>query len=186
MRPPHRGGHERRHGGGLLRAGATAVALLLGLPGCAGTSFDGRTYRGDGFAFRIAALPPPWRPIEPGDAPLAFRDDEHDATVLVSARCGRDGDDVPLGALTQHLFLQFTERQIVLQEVVPFDRREAMHTRLGARLDGVAKHYDAWVLKKDGCVYDLVYLAPAASFPPGLPAFLALVKSFATVPSDAD
>ena len=36
------------------------------------------------------------------------------------------------------------------------DGREAMHTVMSAKLDGVPKMFDAYVLKKDGCVYDFV------------------------------
>jgi len=59
--------------------------------------------------------------------------------VLVNARCGHDGDDIPLLALTQHLFMNFTERQTVEQKIVPLDGREAMHTILSAKLDGVPR-----------------------------------------------
>ena len=79
----------------------------------------------------------------------------------MNGRCGVDGEDVPLAALTQHLFLRFTEREIVEQAVVPFDRREAMRTVVIAKLDGVPMKFDVWVLKKDGCVYDLDYMAAA-------------------------
>jgi hypothetical protein len=64
--------------------------------------------------------------------------------------------------------------------VVPFDGREAMHTMMDAKLDGVPMSYDVWVLKKDGCVYDMLYLAPPNSFERGLSAFNQLVGGFAT------
>lgn len=101
--------------------------------------------------------------------------------MMVNARCGQDGDDVPLIALTNHLFLMFTDRNIVTQEVIPFDDREAMHTVMNAKLDGVPMTYDVWVLKKDGCVYDLLYLAPEATFDQAHQSFEGLVQGFATV-----
>jgi len=164
----------------------TLVALvaltLCGLgSACASTGFDGSVYRGEGFAFRIPPPPAGWTRLETTDAALAFRHEAHRGTVMIHGRCGFDGDDVPLSALTAHLFLQFTERQIETQEVVPFDGREAMHTVLDAKLDGVAMRYDVWVLKKDGCVYDLLSLAPSSSFAGGHDAFTALVRGFATV-----
>jgi hypothetical protein len=36
-----------------------------------------------------------------------------------------------------------------------------------AKLDGVPMQYDIYVMKKDGCVYDLVYVAPPARFTAG-------------------
>ena len=169
--PPRRG----------LRFGA-AVALLL--TGC-GSAFDGTLYRGDGFAFRVAPLPDTWQRIEISHAALAFRDADG-GTIAVDTRCRADGGDVPLASLTMHLFLGFTDREILAQTVVPFDGREAMHTLLSAKLDGVPKKFDVWVMKKDDCVHDLYYIADTAHFERGSAAFERFVQGFATVPPHAD
>ncbi|MBM4360420.1 MAG: hypothetical protein FJ096_20120 [Deltaproteobacteria bacterium] len=158
----------------------TFVCLaLVALAGCA-PRFDGRVYRGNGVAFAVATIPPSWQPLRDRDAALEFRDPDARATVLVNGRCGLASDEVPLSALTQHLFIDFTQRSLESQEVVPLDGREAMHTRLTALLDGVPMRFDVWVLKKDGCVYDLLYFAPPTSFDGGLPAFGELVRGFTT------
>lgn len=156
-----------------LRAALVAMSVAAG---CA-PQFDGQVFRGDGFAFRLASVPSAWRQVETTDRGLAFRDEENRGTALVNGRCGRD-EDVPLKALTQHLFFTFTERHIVREELVPFDDREALHTTLTAKLDGVPMRFDVWVLKRDGCVYDLLYFAPREGFERGVPAFLELVKGF--------
>jgi hypothetical protein len=160
------------------------MTLAAGAVACGGARFDGRVVRGDGFAFVVPPPPARWQKLDRAGSALAFRDESAGATVLLGARCGLDGDDVPLSALTAHLFLQFTERRIDRQEVVPFDGREAMHTVLSAKLDGVSLRYDAWVLKKDGCVYDLVYFAPEHGFARGHEAFAELVRGFATLPAE--
>src|SRR4051812_49401552 len=147
-------------------------------------SFDGTTYRGPGFAFRLPPRPESWQRIEAEGANLVFRDSRGGSTVAVSARCGKDADDVPLPALTQHLFLQFTDRETALEETVPFDGREARHTVMTAKLDGVPKKFDVWVLKKDGCVYDLYLIAPPAGFDAGTGEFRKFVNGFSTVPAD--
>jgi hypothetical protein len=164
---------------------APALLLAAAVPACGGATFDGTVYRGDGFAFRIPHPPESWTRIEVGHAALAYRDLGRHATVAVNGRCRVDGDDVPLASLTQHLFLQFTERAVTLEETVPFDGREALHTVLLAKLDGVPHAFDVWVLKKDGCVFDLYYLAPPDRFPDGSAEFDRFVRGFATVPADA-
>ncbi len=156
------------------------AAGLSGLVvGCASRGLEGNLYRGDGFAFRIEAPGNGWVRLE-SDAALAFEAPKSRAAIMINARCGLDGDDIPLQALTQHLFLEFTEREIAVQEVVPFDGREAMHTVLSAKLDGVAMRYDVWVLKKDGCVYDMLFVAPEGAFEAEHPAFARLLQSFST------
>jgi hypothetical protein len=158
---------------------ALALACMTAALGCGGPSFNGNVYRGEGVAFRVAEPPATWQRIEVSSGALAFRDEPNDATIAVNGRCGRDSDDVPLRSLTQHLFFQFTDREVEVQEVVPFDEREAMHTVMVAKLDGVPKKFDVWVLKKDGCVYDLLYIARPSTFETGVAPFRSFAKGFA-------
>ena len=148
---------------------------------CSGPSLRGDVYRGDGLAFRIGDVPPTWKKLEVTNARLAFRDESAESTVLVNARCGQESDDVPLLALTQHLFMMFTERETIEQKIVPMDGREAMQTILRAKLDGVPKMFDAFVLKKDGCVYDFVVVSPPTKFEPNRQVFESFVSGFHTI-----
>ena len=161
------------------------LASLTAAAGCGG-GLVGDTYHGDGFAFRIGALSEGWRRVDISHAALAYRDERDGASIVVNARCKVDGEDVPLESLTMHLFLRFTEREILDQKVVPFDRREAMRTIVTAKLDGVPMKFETWVLKKDGCVYDLAFLAPAPRFGRGAEEFERFVLSFATVSAHGD
>lgn len=157
------------------------VAGGLALPGCGGASFEGGVYRGDGLAFRVGALPSGWRPIEASGALLAFRDDLAAATVAIGGRCGKDGDDVPLESLTHHLFLDFTDRSIESEERLALDGREALRTRLMARLDGVPKRFDVFVLKKNGCVYDFMFVTPPRASADAEERFAGFVAAFRTI-----
>lgn len=166
---------------GSARLGAALLGVsLLGL-GCSGASFDGQVYRGQGLSFRLGPVPASWKALELERGSLAYRDEARKAVIAVNGRCGRDGEDVPLSALTQHLFIQFTEREIRTEETVPFDGREARHTVLEAKLDGVKKTVDVWVLKKNGCVYDLVYVADPERYPEGAADFDRFARGFATL-----
>ena len=157
------------------------LACIFALGACATTSFDGRVLRGNGFAADLGPIPSQWvRTAVPNDDAVAFRDDAHRGTIAIHGRCGKDADDVPLAALTGHLFLRFSEPEVHSQAIVPFDDREAMHTELAAKLDGVKHTFDAWVLKKDGCVYDLIYFAPPAAFQGGVGVFRTFVAQFTT------
>jgi hypothetical protein len=140
---------------------------ILALAACSGPALRGDVYRGDGLAFRLGDVPTTWRLLRVKDVRVAFRDEPAESTVLVNARCGRDGDDVPLLALTQHLFMTFTERQTLEQKVIA--------------MDGVPKMFDAFVLKKDGCVYDFVAVSAPAKFEPNKQVFEAFVAGFHTL-----
>jgi hypothetical protein len=154
--------------------GAVAAVALVGCPSAA--AFDGSVYRKDGVVFRVPPRPPEWRPIQVDAASLAFRDEAHEASVLVNGRC--PADDAPLLALTNHLIMGTTEREILDQRTIPLDAREALFTRMHAKLDGVPMLYDIYVLKKDGCVYDFVYVAPPERGDDGVAAFERFVEGF--------
>jgi hypothetical protein len=156
---------ERRIGGGSRTSPLLAACLALfvtcsgALAACSAGQFDGHVFRKGDVAFRLAEVPPSWRVLEVSDTALAFRDDEAASTIAINGRCGKDADDVPLRSLTQHLFLQFTERNSEEQETFALDGREALLTRLDAKLDGVRQYFQVVVLKKDGCVYDFMQIA---------------------------
>jgi hypothetical protein len=181
---PIRGGGATRTMRGATRALAIATAIALAASASCAPAFDGHTYRGPGFAFEVPATPVEWRAIDVSGAALAYEIEASGGSVLVSGRCDRDGEDVPLRALVQHLFLRFTEREIHDERTETFDGREAMRVELSAKLDGVERRFVAWVLKKDGCVYDLLLAAPPESFARLAPAFDAWARGFHAQPRD--
>jgi hypothetical protein len=160
--------------------GCIAFGALLAAA-CGGPTFDGHVFQTSELAFRVNDVPPEWRRIEADTALLAYRDDATPASVVVNGRCGRDGDDVPLESLTHHLFLQFTDRTVENQTTVTLDGREALHTELLASLDGIPKRFTVFVLKKNGCVYDFVHVAPPEASADGRRNFVAFVEGFSTI-----
>jgi hypothetical protein len=161
-----------------MRAAGLVLATSFLALACAGPRYDGRVYDDGTLRFHTGPVPAQWHAIEADGTLLAFRDDQAAATVAVNGRCGVDGDDVPLASLTQHLFLQFTERETKSQSELNLDGRAALRTELTGKLDGVPKLFVVYVLKKDGCVYDFWRISdPAAA---DTAAFEGFVRGFAT------
>jgi hypothetical protein len=148
---------------------------------CASQQFDGSVYRSDELHFRVGLVPSSWRRVDADSALLAFRDDQSSSTIAVNGRCGVDGDDVPLSALTQHLFLEFTDRSMASQSSVSLNGRQALRSELTASLDGVRKHYVVYVLKKDGCVYDFMLITGSNAAANSGSDFERFVQGFATL-----
>jgi hypothetical protein len=163
------------------RAATLWAGVLLVVVGCAHPGLHGQTYRDREVAFRVGPIPAGWRPISLDETRLAFRDDAAHATIAVNGRCGRDADDVPLTALTSHLFLVFTEREVRSQQELVLDGRAALRTELVAKLDGVERRFTVFVLKKDGCVYDLLFIADPRTDAPAFAAFDRFAQGFATL-----
>jgi len=158
------------------------VALGLAASCASGPRYDGQVYRGHGLLFRTGPVAEGWSRLDASHGLLSFRDEGARATVLVNGRCGQDGDDVPLAALTAHLFLRFTERKVDEEALVPFDGREALRTVMTAKLDGVPMRFEAVVTKKDGCVYDFVLIASPETFDGARPGFQRFVDGFHAEP----
>jgi len=90
---------------------------------------------------------------------------------------------VPLRALVQHLFLQFTDRVQLSERPFKLDGRDALEVEMNASLDGVPRHFLVTVLKKDGCVYDFILVEAVGASGAGsnAAAYHALVSGFRTL-----
>lgn len=165
----------------LVAFAASAVAACGS--GKASGSFEGNVYRNGPIAFQLPDAPAGWKRIAVDDASLAFRDEAHAASVLLNARCLSADDRTPLVALTNHLLMGATERAYLSQETVPFDGREALHTKLEAKWDGVPMFIDVFVLSKDGCIYDFIYLGSqiGRASEAGASRFESFVRGFRTL-----
>ena len=169
-----------------LAAFACGLAFSV-IAGCGGASvaFDGHEYRNGKVAFRVGDVPASWRRLDVTDASLAFRDDTREASILLNARCGAKDEDVPLVSLTGQLIMGTTDREFEKEETIPFDGREARHSILKAKLDGVLLRYEIYVEKKDGCTYDFVYVSPLDHVD-GAPDFERFVRDFRTLGGSGD
>ena len=158
-----------------------AVSLGIACSG-SGVRVQGNEVSAGTLRYAIGYVPSPWQRVEVESNDVAWFDPDTHGTVYVDHTCDR-AMDTPLPSLVQHLLIGFTQREIVLEETVPFDRREARHVVVNARLDGVSRSLELYVMKKDGCVYDLGFVAPPERFASGRLAFDAFVRGFRTVQS---
>ncbi len=151
----------------------TAITLLL-VPLSFACASDGElkngTFRDDDVAYRIGEPGAGWRQLRLPSANVAWFNDALSASLMANSHC--DGvKDAPLSGLTEDLLMGITDRAVVSQTVRPCSRREALETVVTGKLDGVERKLAVLVLKKDGCVYDIVLGAAPAQFEQALAAF---------------
>lgn len=126
------------------------------------------------------ALEPPgqgWEPLDVAQANLAWTSPELAASLLVNSHC-RGIDDAPLPVLTRHLLIGMRDVEVLSERRLRISRREALESVVKARLDGVERRLVILVLKKDGCVYDIVLDASPATFERALPHYERVRGSF--------
>lgn len=173
-----------------MRTGCVALVCIgVGLAGCAAATgarvnesertVEARTENRE-VEYRFGPVPQSWERVRIDSNDAAWHDSESRGLAHVDSSCGRD-QDTPLPSLVQQLLIGFTERTFELEETVPFDGREARHVRVLARLDGVPMRMELYVLKKNGCVFDLGFVAPPDSFARGAAGFDSFARGFRTV-----
>lgn len=166
----------------LPRLAALAAAALLA---CASAPKEGiHTFELEGARFTLGPLTSQWSGLRLGKG-LAFRRADPAGTVItVNATCNTE-TDAPLDVLTNHLLFGLTDREFADRSLIRFDGREAQRTTLTAKLDGVPVRMTTLVLKKNWCVYDLVYAAPPSSFERHLAEFEQLLAGFRTLSEES-
>jgi hypothetical protein len=151
--------------------------------GCATTgTLENGVYKGPQATYEIGPIGPGWKRLSVSDQnDLAWHNADKEAVMHVDAKCD-PSLDIPLTALRAHLMIGFTEREILSEETVPMDGREALRTHFTARLDGVPREILMQILKKNYCVYDFALITPPGpAFESALGDFDTLVEGFHTI-----
>jgi len=138
-----------------------AILVPLAVCGCGGSGeLSAGRYSDAEASYHIGSLPDRWQRIDVGGQnDLAWRNGQLGAVIQVNASCD-PSLDIPLLALTNHLLIGFTEREVLSQDLMPLASREALRTHVTAKLDGVPRELLLVVVKKDDCVYDFALVAP--------------------------
>ena len=106
-------------------------------------------------------------------------------TIAVNSTC-EDYEDVPERALMNHLLFGTRERVFRTRGGVTLDGRGALHSVVDVELDGVPLTLDVYLLKKDGCIFDLTPdLESAPRSRPGRQQFEDFVAGFTVLTTRA-
>jgi hypothetical protein len=168
--------------GGIYHAGAYPIwvrfaCLLLGFLGCAHYDVEGRRLCAGDVCYRWGELPG-WRLLRHKGGAIAFFQDQFDAVAQANATCRDDAEAASLEVLTRHLLIGYTEVQVHHNDRTMLAGREALHTIAGAKLDGVPVMLDLYVIKRNGCIFDLSLAAPPGRYHAAVPDFSRFVFGF--------
>lgn len=161
------------------------LVLCLALLAACGSrgQLRGDVYERKGVSYRVKSPDGQWSRVTVESADVAWRNAELGASLLINSHC-QGVQDAPLEALAGHLLIGFTERELVSERKLDLSRREALEREVRAKLDGVPRHLLLLVMKKDGCVYDVVLDASPEGFPRARPAFERMVEGLEVYPRE--
>ncbi|HEV8584269.1 MAG TPA: hypothetical protein VGT02_04810 [Methylomirabilota bacterium] len=167
-------------GAGARRAAlVTAVACSVVLAGCAGRHLRDGVYRSE-HGFRVTVPGPGWQVVNGSRAELELRRADGAGGMLAHATCRPDAARRDYGLLERHLLLGLRDRATLEADETDLAGRRAAHRVVEGRpRDGEERmRIESFMLKDDRCVYDLLYVAPAATFDGGREDFRRFVSSF--------
>jgi hypothetical protein len=163
-----------------MRSHASLLAVAsVALAACNGHRFHDGVFAKERVRYRVGALERGWRAVAVEENDLAFLSQDSAHSVAVNSTCEGHGD-APLPVLMQHLLIGFSQREKLTEALARMDGRESLRSRYRAMLDGVPVELDLVVLKKDGCVYDFMYLSAAGRFDEKRAVFERLLADFRT------
>lgn len=163
--------------------GALVVSSLVA--GCTGWVGHGNTYyrkRERGIhheaTYSFLSPGPQWSPLKQKGVQVGWWNEGLGAAILLDSQCERHGDST-LEQFTDHLRIDFREWEVLSQERTTLVGRDAVRTVVLASIDGGAKtQMELVVVKKNGCLFDLEYIAPPRTFERGRAAFAQVVTGF--------
>lgn len=142
-------------------SGMGVVCVLL--IGCAtGQTLEG-FYVDEGKGFRVRLPRSGWELMESPGADLALRDSRSQARMAVAASCP-GGESGPLPSLVRHLFFGLRDVKRLRQEQVQLDGVAGLDTEITGKSEGVPVHVRSVVIRRKGCLYDLLFIAPPETF----------------------
>lgn len=136
-------------------------ALLL--TSCISGKVRDGLYLDEARGFKVPFLQEGWRRIELPEVALAFQDEAEKATIALFLSCEGEGK-VPLKVLARRLFFGLRDRRVLEQRTLSLNGAEAIQTLLQGRLEGEEVKVSSYVVRGDGCLYDLIYFAKPEAF----------------------
>ncbi len=130
----------------------------------------------------IRTLGPEWMPVQIKGSEQAWVIPGEQSSMLIDSQCHKRDQDVPLNALTAQLTIGMSDQTLIEQKKIQFQDREAMVTTFELRVEGVKQKMRTLVLKKDGCVFDVVMSTPPEAFEKRLPDFEKIQQLFTLEP----
>jgi hypothetical protein len=137
----------------------------------------GQQFVSPAYAFEVPLPGDEWQPVPDEPSVLTLVHIQLAAGITISVTCQQERD-VPLDILARHLFFGFKNIEILQQAPQALNGVPALKTVARARLDGREVQLHSYVVRRDRCIYDMVYFASPQDYSPGGPSFERMMAGF--------
>ena len=128
----------------------------------------GQQFISPAYAFEVPLPGDEWQPVPGEPSVLTLAHTQLAAGITISVTC-HQARDVPLDILTRHLLFGFKNIEILQQVPQALNGVPALKTVARARLDEREVQLRGHVVRRDGCIYDMVYFASPQDYSPASP-----------------
>jgi hypothetical protein len=153
--------------------------MLMNLTSCRATvgHVIGQQFISSAYAFEVPLPGDAWQSVADEPSVLTLAHTQLAAGITISVTCDH-ARDVPLDILTRHLFFGFKHMEVLQQTPQALNGVPTLETVARARLDGREVQLHSYVIRRDGCIYDMVYFARPQDYPHGAPSFERMMAGF--------
>jgi hypothetical protein len=169
----------------VMKPARAFLAVALFATGCSASRVENGVFHSSK-GFQVSLPRQGWAVKEGGAAEIELQRKDPAGGMLADATCDDKTVARPLTVLSRHLTFGMTERVVEYGGeyggedggTFTLAGRPAQRAVVRGRIDGVQVGVEAVVIKGERCVYDFLYVAPAAAFETGRGDFRAFVESF--------
>ncbi len=140
------------------------AVIVIGLQsGCAilGVGEDDAAVKS--FSYKSNAPEKPFQKINMSTADAVWQSDKTGNTIAVNSLC-RKYQEVSLEHLKENILSGIDDLKIEQSQTTTFDGRDAERVTVSGKTDGIPVSVSVLTYKKNGCTYDLAYIARANNF----------------------
>jgi len=137
----------------------------------------GQQFISPAYAFEVPLPGGDWRSVPGEPSVLTLAHTQLAAGITLSVTC-QQAHDVPLDILTRHLLFGLKDIEILQQAPRVLNGVPALETVARARLEGRELQLHSYVVRRDGCIYDMVYVASPQDYASGEPGFGRMMGGF--------
>ena len=157
------------------------LAAVLVASGCALKRIENGVYHSSK-GYRVAIPNAEWTLVDEGPADLTLRHRGWAAGMAVNAACEGTARRRPAGVLARQLQIGLRDRRTIERATVEVAGRAASRTVVEGRLEDspASVRIESVAMTDERCLYDLLYVAPPATFEAARADFTRFVDSFRT------
>ena len=157
------------------------LATLALVSGCAMRRIENGVYHSSK-GYRVTIPKAEWTLVDEGPADLTLRHPPSAAGMAVNAVCEGAALRRPAGVLARQLQIGLRDRKVIERATTEVAGRPATRVLVEGHLaeSAATVRIESLSMKDERCLYDFLYVAPAATFEAARTDFARLVDSFRT------